>query len=120
VSARRFVSLAVAIGVAIPALWLTVYWLFLRGDPALIGSVMSTYRMDRVLLAVWPSWVLFIADPEERSIAIPVVSVAVNALLYGSLGWLVWIGLYRQRTVLAIVVASVLVGWYFLFSWYGG
>lgn len=119
-SARRFVSLAVAIGVAIPALWLTVYWLLLRGNPALINWVMSTFRMDRVLLAVWPSWILFIGDPEERSIAIPVVAVAANAVLYGCLGWLVWYGLYRHRMALAVVVILVLVGWYLLFKWYGG
>lgn len=119
-SARRFVSLAVAIGVAIPVLWLSVYWLFMRGDPTLINLVMSTYRMDRLLLAVWPSWILFIADPEERSVAIPAVSVAANALLYGSLGWSIWFGLYRRRIVLAGVVTFVLVGWYVLLRWYGG
>lgn len=120
VSQRRFVTLAIALGIAVPALWLIVYWLFLRGNPALIHSIMSTNRFDRVLLAVWPSWIFLVADPEERSLAIPAMSVAVNALLYGSLGWLIWFGLYRRRAVLGLTAMAVIVGWYFLFSWYLG
>lgn len=120
VSQRRFVILAIALGIAVPALWLIAYWLFLRGNPALTNSIMSTSNFDRVLLAVWPSWIFFVADPEEQSITIPAMSIAANALLYGSLGWLVWFGLYRRRAVLGLAAMAVLVGWYFLFSWYLG
>ncbi|MCY7309055.1 MAG: hypothetical protein LH632_23590 [Rhodoferax sp.] len=77
-------------------------------------------NFDRVLLAVWPSWIFFVADPEERSVAIPVVSVAVNAVLYGAIGWLVWFGLYRHRAMLGVAIGVVLLGWYFLFNWYAG
>jgi hypothetical protein len=114
----RFVALSVGVGVALPVLWLLVYWLFLRGNPDLIRWIMES-RFDRVLIAIWPSWFLLVADPEERSITIPLASVAVNALLYGVLGWLVWLGLYRNRAMLGVVIATVLIGWYFLFSWYG-
>ena len=76
-------------------------------------------RFDRVLIAFWPSWFFFVADPEGRSGTIPLASVAVNAALYGSLGWLVWLGIYRHRAVLGVVVVMVLIGWYFILGWYG-
>jgi hypothetical protein len=119
-SDRRFVTLAAAIGVAIPLLWLAVYWAFLRGDPALIKSVMPVGHLDRVLVAVWPSWLFLIADPEERSVALPAAAIAVNAFLYGAIGWLIWFGLNRNRLVLAGVAVALLAGWYSLLRWYVG
>ena len=120
VSQRRFVILAIALGIAVPVLWLTAYWLFLRGNPALTNSIMSTNNFDRVLLAVWPSWIFFVANPEEQSITIPAISIAANMLLYGGLGWLIWFGIYRMRAALVLTAMAVLFGWYFLFSWYLG
>lgn len=117
---HRFVAWAVALGIAVPVLWLVVYWSFLRGNPALISWIMSTCHFDRVLVAVWPSWIFLIADPEERSLTIPVLSIAVNALLYGILAWGIWFGLYRKRAILALIAAVVLVAWYFLLGWYIG
>ena len=114
----RFVALSIGVGIALPVLWLLVYWLFLRGNPDLISWIMRS-RFDRVLIAIWPSWFFFVADPEERSVTIPLASVAANAVLYGALGWLVWFGLYRYRAMLGVAIAAVLIGWYFLFSWYG-
>jgi hypothetical protein len=119
-SQRRFVALAAAIGVAVPVVWMAVYWAFLRGNPALIHSVRSVVHFDRVLIVLWPSWVFLIADPEERSVAIPAVAIAVNALLYGVVGWFIWFGLNRKRLVLAGVAAALVFGWYSLLRWYGG
>lgn len=119
-SQRRFVVFASGLGIAIPIVWLAVYWLFLRGNPALINSIMSGGHFDRVLIAVWPSWLFMIADPEEQSVAIPAAAIAVNALLYGVVGWLLWFGLNRRRFVLPVVGVSVLAGWYFLLRWYVG
>lgn len=117
---RRFVGFAAAVGVAVPLAWLAVYWTFLRGNPALINSIMSGGYFDRVLIAIWPSWLFLIADPEERSVAIPAVAIAVNALLYGAVGWLVWFGLNRRRLMLPVVAIVVLAGWYVLLRWYVG
>ncbi len=119
-SQRRFVALAAAIGVMVPLAWLAVYWTFLRGNPALISSIMSGAHFDRVLIAVWPSWLFLIADPEERSVAIPAAAIAVNALLYGVVGSLVWFGLNRRRFMLPVVAVGVLAGWYGLLRWYVG
>jgi hypothetical protein len=119
-SPRRFIISAIAVGVAIPLLWLALYWGVLRGNPRLINNLMSAGRLDLALLAVWPSWILLVADPEERSVAIPAASIAVNGVLYGGLGWLVWFGLYRKPAAIAVAALAILVGWYFLFGWYTG
>ena len=119
-SQRRFVTFAVAIGAAIPVVWLAIYWVFLQGNPTLINSVMSTGHFDRLLVAVWPSWVFLIADPDERSVTIPAMAIAVNALLYGVFGWLIWFGLNRKRFMLGIVAVALIAGWYLLLRWYLG
>jgi len=116
----RFVVWAMGVGVAIPALWLVVQRAFLSNDPSLSYLVLSSYRIDRVLLALWPSSILLMADPEGRSVAIAAVSITANAVLYGAVGWLVWFGLNRRRFVLSVVGVGVLAGWYFLLRWYAG
>lgn len=117
---QYFIAWAVGAGVVLPIIWLVAYWTFLRGNPGLMHSVMSVGHFDKVLLAIWPSSIFLAADPENRSVAIPVVSMAVNAALYGGLGWLFWVGLYRTRIVLVRTILLILVGWYYLFSWYAG
>lgn len=116
----HFVMLAVGVGVAIPIIWLVVYWSFLKTNPSLMHAIMSSGHFDRALLAVWPSSMFLAADSEDRSVVIPVVSIAVNAVLYAGLGWLVWFGLYKNRIVLGLTVAALVVGWYCLFNWYAG
>ena len=78
--------------------------------------MMSEWHL-RILSVIWPSWPLLMADPEERSFAIPVLSVAINALLYGIVGWLIWFGLNRNRLLLAVVTVALIVGWYLLQRW---
>ena len=81
---------------------------------------MSKLYFDRVLLVIWPSWVLLMADPEGTSLLIPVVSVAANAVLYTVLGWSLWLGLNRNKALLGLVVVLALGGWHLLFGWYLG
>lgn len=119
-SQRRFAGLSVAVGVAIPALWFIAYWAFFRGDPSLSHSAMSAFQIDKVLLAIWPSSMFLMADPEGKSVLIPLVSVAVNAVLYGVMGWLVWLGVYRNKAILGAAVGMVVAGWCFLLGWYLG
>lgn len=119
-SRRLFIVVSIGIGITLPLLWLTVYWTLLRGNPTLIASIMATLPVDKVLLVIWPSWIFFVADPEESSVIIPVASIVVNAALYGILGWLVWMGLYRHKAILGAVVIAIISGWYLLLSWYTG
>jgi hypothetical protein len=96
-------------------------WAFFQGDPRLSHSAMNTFHLDRVLLAIWPSSIFMMADPEGKSVLIPIVSITVNAVLYGAIGWFVWLGLYRNKAIiLGAVVGTVVAGWYLLLSWYLG
>lgn len=117
---QYFVVSAIGVGIGIPIIWLFTYWAILEGNPALMHSVMSVGHLDKALMAIWPSSLFLGADPEDQSVAIPIVSIAVNAVLYGGLGWLVWFGLYRNRIVLAGTVLLIVIGWCGLFSWYAG
>jgi hypothetical protein len=116
----RFAVWAVGVGIAVPVLWLVVQRVFLSNDPDLSYLLLSSYRFDRVLLALWPSSVLLMADPEGKSTAIPTVAIAANAVLYGAVGWLVRFGLNRRGFMLPVVGIGVVAGWYFLLSWYAG
>jgi hypothetical protein len=119
-SQRHFVGWSLAIGVTVPILWLLVNWGVLSGNPSLSHTFLSRLYIDRVLLAIWPSSVLLMADPAGKSVVIPLASVAMNAVLYAVLGWLLWLGINRNKALLGVVAVLVLSGWYFLFWWYLG
>jgi hypothetical protein len=111
----RFVSIGLCLGIGIPTAWLVIYWTFLRDHAGMI----SPWQL-RVLLNVWPSWAFLMADPEERSMTIPALSIAINALLYGIGGWSIWFGLNRNRFALFAVVVVVVIGSYSLQRWLSG
>lgn len=119
-SQRSFVGLFVLVGVAVPILWFIFHSAMLKGDPSLSSYVMNTLHLDRVLLAIWPSSALLMADPEGESLLLPLFSLTINAALYGALGWLVWIGFHGHRAILAITTAAAVAAWYMLFDWYLG
>ncbi len=107
-------------GVGLPTVYLLLYWTLLKENPNLSEWVMSVGHLDRVLLALWPSWILLAVDPNDESVAIPVVSIALNGALYAGLGWLVWFGLYKNRMVLAGTILLTLFGCYKLVGLYVG
>jgi len=119
-SQRTFVGIAVLVGLAVPLAWLTFYWSFLRSNSALISEFMET-GFDRVLVALWPSWLFLIADPEERNLTITAVSVFINGVLYGILGWLLWLGIYSKgRVFLGLTLFTTSIAWYLLLRLYMG
>lgn len=119
-SQRRFVVIAVLLGLAVPLAWLTFYWSFLRGNSLLISEFMAS-GFDRVLVALWPSWLLLIADPDERNITIAAASVFVNGGLYGLVGWLMWLGIYSKgRIFLGLTLVAISIAWYLVLRLYIG
>jgi hypothetical protein len=112
-SMKRLVLIFTGIGAAFPLGFLAVYQL----SPAFRhwwhkGPVW----MESAMLAVWPSSLLLMADPEGQSVWPPIISVALNVVLYAILGWLFWIGIKRSPIVLVGTAAAILVGWYGLLS----
>ena len=120
-SQRRFVLWTICLGITVPALYLILERVFMKDNPGLSYLVVSTYRLDYVILALWPSSILLMADPEGRSISIPLFAISANVVLYAVVGWSVWVGLNR-RSILFIFVAACLLaaGYYLLFRWYAG
>lgn len=119
IALRSFVAWAVSVGVGPPTVYLLLYWTLLKENPDFWDWAM-TGHLDRVLLALWPSSILLMADPNDESVAIPVVSIALNGALYAGLGWLLWFGLYKNRMVLAGTILLTLFGCYKLIGLYVG
>ena len=95
-------------GAAIPLAFLGIYHLV----PAFGGWWFKAPTwVSNVLLAIWPSSLLMIGDPEDKSLMLPVVATGLNALLYGVVGALIRYGFLYSKTVLAVTVLGVLAGW---------
>lgn len=108
-TAKKFVLCFVAAGIFLPAAWFGVY----RVCPEIINRAMSSLWVGDVVLLLWPSSILLLGDPNETSVVVlPIVSTIANAVLYGIIGALLWIGLKRSKAVLAVTVAAILAGWY--------
>jgi hypothetical protein len=108
---RRFVLCFAAAGFLLPASWFAIYHLSPRFEAWWYGA---PSWLGRLLLAIWPSWLLMLADPDDKSLILPIVSATLNAGTYGLLGALLWVGFRRSRAVLAVTLAAVLAGWYVL------
>lgn len=110
---KRFVFLFIGIGTLLPAVWFAIYYL----SPGFRHWWYATPAWtDHLLLAFWPSSILLLADPKETSVLLPIVTTGLNAVLYGILGVLFWIGLKRSKAVLAVTLAALSLGWYGLLT----
>ena len=94
--------------------------IFIEENPALSSFLMESLHVDFILLALWPSWIFFVADPGGQSLAIAVLSIATNAILYGVIGIAAWLGFHRNKAILVVVGAAIAAAWYCLFIWYSG
>ncbi len=115
-TAARSMLYSVGAGILLPLAWFGAYRIF----PEPVNHAMSTPWVGDAVLLLWPSSILLLGDPDEVSLILPIISVALNAVLYGAIGWLVWIGWNRQRLILPVVAVGVLSGWYVLLRWYVG
>lgn len=107
----RWLLMCVGFGTAIPLAFLGIYHLV----PAFSGWWFKAPTWaGTVLLAIWPSSLLMIGDPEDKSLILPIIATVLNALLYGVVGALVRFGFLYSKPVLAVTVLAVLVGWFAL------
>ncbi|MBE2241565.1 MAG: hypothetical protein IAE86_02340 [Burkholderiaceae bacterium] len=115
-TARRFILSFVALGILVPAAWFIFYWTIGKAKPDILRWIMLNTPTHELLLLLCPSSLLMMMDAEDKSYWLPVITIALNALLYAILGWLFWIGIKRSRIVLIGTAAVVLVGWYGLLN----
>ena len=107
----RWLLVCVGFGTAIPLAFLGIYHLV----PGFSGWWFKAPTwIGNVLLAILPSSLLMIGDPEDKSLMLPIMATVLNALLYGVVGALVRYGFLYSKPVLAATVIGVLVGWFAL------
>jgi hypothetical protein len=115
-TARRFILSFVVLGILVPAAWFVFYWTVGRSHPEALRWVMLNTRIHELLLLLCPSSLLMMLDSEDKSLWLPLITIALNALLYAILGWLFWIGIKRSLIVLIGTTAAVLISWYGLLN----
>lgn len=77
------IAVGTASGVVVAILWLLTYHF---GPPDLTQNIAAIL----ILLLIWPSSILLIADPTDSNTSLQVVAVALNGVFYGGLGGLLW------------------------------
>lgn len=107
----RWFLLCVSLGALFPLAWLGIYHFV----PAFSGWWFKAPTWTgNLLLAIWPSSLLMIGDPEDKSVMLPIVAVVLNALLYGIVGALIRYGFLYSKPVLAATIMGILVAWFAL------
>ena len=83
------------VGLSIPVVWMSLYHL-------VPGFAQWWYEtptwVETLLLAVWPSSLLLVADPLDDNVSLWVVSAAVNFGLYALVGSIIVAVFSRKRT----------------------
>jgi uncharacterized protein (TIGR03382 family) len=91
---KRHVLAFALVGLGIPVVWMSLYhatsWFagwWLNGP--LWG--------ETLLLAVWPSSILLVADPMDNNVGLWAASAAINSAIYAVVGGLLVSALSRRR-----------------------
>jgi hypothetical protein len=113
-SAAQFAILFGTVGIAIPIVF-SALWAFLEKNLSLYRTVESV--LSHLQLLVWPTSIVMLgAAGGDRFWALLVISAVANAILYAVVGSLIWVGLEKQRWVLFLVLAGVILGWIVLLN----
>src|ERR1700691_2648136 len=100
----QIIVAAFGLGFFAPIILLMLYgYYFVHGARALKPLILDRH-FTSILLALWPTAVFLLADPEDKNIQAVLISAVTNGLLYVLLGWLFWFGLCKKRDVLAFVL----------------
>jgi hypothetical protein len=86
-----------------------------------MSSQAWTEELLNAQLMAWPSSIVMMAtagvDPlGGPALAVFAISTLVNVVLYGIVGWLIWIGLFRSRAVLLLTLVCVAALWIHLLN----
>lgn len=81
-------------GLSIPVVWMSLYHLVPGFAKWWYGT--PTW-METILLTVWPSSILLLADPLDEKIGLWVMSAAINLGLYALIGSIISAAFSRKR-----------------------
>ena len=109
-STLRFVLLPAAVG-AVVAIVCAAVWLLLERDVSVYRAVESGFAIVQTL--VWPTSVFMIGAAGGGSLywELLLISTLANAILYGLLGYLIWIGVNKHGAALFAAILILLVLW---------
>lgn len=92
-------------GALIPTIWIVLY----RTNPERYGRAALDFNwFDSTLLTIWPSAILMLMDPNDKSVSIPLISVLLNSLMYAAIGALIHMGFRRHRITTSMAVLAFL------------
>jgi len=76
-------------------------------------SFEASLWIENLVLFLWPSSLFMMGTAGTPGINFEIlsISIAVNIVLYTILGFLVWLGLNKQRWVLYLVLSLILFWW---------
>lgn len=100
------------LGTLLPTAWFVFYFAY----PEQASSAIAVG--SGALVLIWPSSLLMLGDPLDENLALPLLSVAINAALYGSVGGALWYGYKNSRLLFWIVLGIVALAWGGLLSIY--
>lgn len=99
---KKFILKFLLTGLFIPVLFLVVLSLIQLLRPYPIGLII---KIQDVMIVLWPASILLMAESNLWA----VVSILMNIILYGILGILIWLGIYRKKRLFLIPLASLIV-----------
>jgi hypothetical protein len=112
----RFVATASALGAVIALVWWLAYYVIGGASPDFRSYLFSVPGLDTLLLLLWPTSILLLGDPTDSNLGLLLVAATGNVLLYGILGLLLWLGIYRSRAVLFAPILLIAGIWALLLS----
>ncbi len=108
-----YIVVAGLIGGTIPTIWLILYYFHPNGKSFLFEL---PAWVETVFVALCPGSLLLLSDPLDNSYSTPVIVVLTNVILYGLIGLLLWVGWYRSRTVLFVLLVVSLIYVYKIYT----
>lgn len=112
----KLIALFSLAGFVIPILFSLIWWVLEQYPRAwlFIGGILVN-----VQLLVWPSSIFMMATAGHEGIDYGMLALAitVNIVLYASIGFLIWWGMYKQRWAIYCALGLILLIWYKLFIW---
>lgn len=107
----RFVFMGVIVPILLSGLWLLV-------NSASIHNITFEIVLEKITLLLWPSSISLLGgagfSSHALSIKLQLLSIVVNAILYGVLGLLAWYGVMKSRIFLLLPIVTVGAIWSWL------
>lgn len=109
----RFVASGAMLGAFVPLLLIALRQLV---DWIHAGPGGASLLLMRVTVGLWPSSIMLMGTADQsaldaRTTAAYAGAIAVNVILYAALALVFWYGIRRNKLVLIVMTALIVIGW---------